>query len=90
MAKQKSNFSEKRCPMRTCIACGKKAEKENFHRIARTNCGQVLLDTTGKANGRGAYVCKEEACIAKAKKKGLISGRLKVNVSQDVFADIEG
>ena len=50
---------------RSCIACGKLAGKAELHRVVRTPSGSVAFDDTGRAPGRGAYVCSE-ACFAAA------------------------
>ncbi len=60
----------KRIPLRQCIACREQRPKPDLLRVVRTPDGQVLLDERGKAAGRGAYLCAQEECWAKALKKG--------------------
>ncbi len=63
---------QKKIPMRKCVGCGEMKEKKEMIRVIKAPTGEVSLDVTGKANGRGAYVCKSEACLKKAyKNKGL-------------------
>ncbi|MBU4261732.1 MAG: DUF448 domain-containing protein [Proteobacteria bacterium] len=53
---------EKRAPIRTCLGCGKKAEKHCFVRFAVFN-GQIALDSEFRISGRGAYCCRQEKCL---------------------------
>jgi predicted RNA-binding protein YlxR (DUF448 family) len=58
--------------LRRCVACREMREKHQLARIVRTPDGAIQPDPTGKAPGRGAYICKTDACTARAKKiKGL-------------------
>lgn len=58
----------KKQPVRMCIACRCGKPKQELIRIVRAKEGTLFLDKTGKAQGRGAYVCADQACIEKAKK----------------------
>jgi predicted RNA-binding protein YlxR (DUF448 family) len=58
-------------PNRTCVHCRSNRDKRELLRVVRTPDGSVTFDPTGKANGRGAYVCHEETCIAGAAAGGL-------------------
>ena len=55
----------KKIPIRTCIGCGEGKPKRELIRIVKTTEGEVLIDSTGKKNGRGAYICKSEDCLNK-------------------------
>ena len=57
---------EKRKPVRTCIGCGQKKEKEKLIRIILCPDGVVRPDERGHSDGRGAYLCRESACLEKA------------------------
>ena len=64
--------NNKKIPMRLCIGCGEMKNKREMMRILKTPEEEFVLDATGKKNGRGAYLCKSEACLSKAiKTKGL-------------------
>lgn len=65
----------KRAPIRTCIACGTSSDKCTFVRFVRKADGTVALDASGKAAGRGAYVCAKSACFERACEKRLLDGR---------------
>ena len=56
----------KKIPLRQCIGCREMKEKKNLIRVVKTPEGDYLLDATGKANGRGAYLCKDKACLERA------------------------
>ena len=56
----------KHAPQRTCAICGTKTDKRSLIRIVRTPEGAVLVDETGKRNGRGTYLCKRLACWSEA------------------------
>lgn len=67
-------------PQRTCVACRQKSDKRQFTRIVRTEEG-VLIDPTGKRNGRGAYLCDQPVCWEKAVHKGLLDTALKTHLT---------
>lgn len=74
-------------PNRTCIACREVKDKRELIRIVRTPEGKVEADPTGKANGRGAYLCKQAGCWEKGLKKEYLTQALKVTLSsEDVVA----
>lgn len=56
----------KKIPMRMCVACREMRAKKDLMRVVRTAEGELRLDTTGKLNGRGAYLCRDAACMNKA------------------------
>ncbi|MCP4426469.1 MAG: YlxR family protein [Chloroflexi bacterium] len=59
---QKKRKQPKRMPQRTCIVCRQKNDKRQLTRIVRTQDAEVIVDPTGKRNGRGAYLCQQPAC----------------------------
>lgn len=79
----------KKLPTRTCIACGKAADKRGLCRIVRSPEGHVALDESGKAPGRGAYLCFDETCFSKARAKRLLDARLRVRVSAEDYERLE-
>jgi predicted RNA-binding protein YlxR (DUF448 family) len=70
--------------MRTCIACRKNAPKKELLRIVK-NGEEIFLDKTGKANGRGAYVCGDAECFKKLKKGRLLNKAFSMEVTEDVY-----
>ena len=81
-------MSEK-VPTRTCIACGKTAEKSSLVRVVRSPEGVVSLDPRGKAAGRGADVCPGASCFAKAAKKGAFAGKLRTRLSAGDYDSLQ-
>ena len=67
-------------PTRTCVHCRSSKDKRELMRVVRTPTGEVAYDATGKANGRGAYVCHDEACIVGATEKGGLARALEAPV----------
>ena len=62
----------RKVPMRQCIGCQEMKSKKEMMRILRTTENEIVLDTTGRKNGRGAYLCKNPECLRKAiKSRGL-------------------
>ncbi len=78
---------EKKIPMRTCIACRVSKPKRELIRVVKFN-DEIKLDKTGKLNGRGAYVCNDEACIAKLKKQKLLNRAFSCQVDESVYDKI--
>ena len=78
----------KKIPMRKCVATGEQCPKKELLRIVRTPEGTVCVDTTGKANGRGAYLKKSEEALAQAKKKNVLARALECEISEEVYEEI--
>ncbi len=76
-------------PMRTCCGCRQSFPRKELVRIVRKPDGETVLDVTGRTNGRGAYLCRSLACLAKARKSGSIARSLEAPVSEEVFAGLE-
>lgn len=79
----------KKVPMRRCLASGESLPKKELLRIVRTPEGEVKVDTTGKLNGKGAYLKKSMDALELCKKKNLLSKALEVNVDEEVYKEIE-
>ncbi len=77
--------TEKRKRPRTCVGCGEESPKRELMRVIRTPEGEVRYDPTGRANGRGAYLCRRSECVLLAKKKKALSRALKTEVGEDVY-----
>lgn len=70
-------------PVRTCIGCGLSTDKRDLVRVVRSPEGDVELDVSGKANGRGAYVCARDECFETAVRKRKINAALRVSLKDD-------
>lgn len=77
----------KKNPMRTCVITKEKCEKRDLLRIVRTPDGSVIIDPTGKANGRGAYLKKDIEVIKKAEKSKILERVLEVEVPVSVYEE---
>ncbi len=73
-------------PERMCVACRKMKPKAELIRIVK-NGDTVLIDGSGKKNGRGAYICKNEECIKTAKTRRALSKHFKTAVSDSLYED---
>ena len=63
-------MSMKKVPRRQCIGCGEMKSKKEMIRVIKTADEEILLDATGRKNGRGAYLCPSMECMKKAKPSG--------------------
>lgn len=69
---------QKHVPQRICIACRQVNPKRGLVRVVRSDPGRVSIDLTGKANGRGAYVCHQPACWHAIIERGIVASALRV------------
>lgn len=79
----------KKTPLRMCIACRQMKDKREMLRIVKTPDGEIKLDKTGKASGRGAYICGEEECVKKLKKQKILGRVFACRVDDAVYDGIE-
>lgn len=79
----------KKIPLRTCVITKEKLPKQELIRVVRTPEGDVVVDTTGKQNGRGAYLKKDIEVFNKAKKSKVLNKILEVEVKEEVFTELE-
>ena len=75
----------KKIPMRMCVSCREMQPKKELVRVVRTPEGAVVLDTTGRANGRGAYLCKKSACLEKAIKSRALERALENKIDSETY-----
>ena len=74
--------------LRMCIVCHSRSDKKELVRVVKNKDGEIFLDKTGKANGRGAYVCKSKDCFDKLKKTRALNRAFKCEVKNDVYDKI--
>ncbi len=79
----------KKIPLRQCIACRELKEKKQMLRITKEAEGKIFLDFSGKANGRGAYICNNPDCVKKLKKNRLLDRVFSCRVDDGLYAAIE-
>ena len=78
-------MKQKKIPLRTCIISREKLPKRELLRIVRTPEGNVVIDLTGKANGRGAYIKKDVSIIQKAKLSKQLENHLEVEIPDSIY-----
>ena len=79
----------KKIPLRTCIVTKEKLPKKELVRIVRTPDGDVAIDSTGKLNGRGAYLKKDIEVINQAFKNKILNRHLGVEIKSDLYEDLK-
>lgn len=80
----------KSIPQRTCIGCNLKANKNSFIRIVKNKEGKITVDRTGKASGRGAYICDSTECLEKAIKGKKLEKAFEMKIDENVYNDLRG
>ena len=91
MSEQKSSQGGKikKIPMRQCLGCNEHKPKGELLRVVRSPEGEVSLDFTGKKSGRGAYICKNPACLKKVRKNRRLEHNLESSISPEVYDRME-
>ncbi len=79
---------EKKKPLRKCVGCNEMKPKSELVRVIRTAEGEILLDTTGRMNGRGAYICRSVECLEKVRKNNSLSRSFGMSISSDIYEKI--
>lgn len=85
----KSGMHVKKIPMRQCTGCGERKEKKELIRIIRTPEEEIVVDFTGKKNGRGAYICNSAECLQLAKKRKSLERSLNITIPETVYQELE-
>lgn len=87
--KPKQNQPKRKIPERRCVGCVGTFPKKDLIRVVRSPEGEISIDFTGKKSGRGAYLCKSEACFKKARKSGILHRSLECEISEEIYAELE-
>ena len=80
----------KKIPQRQCVGCREMKDKKALLRIVKTPEGEILLDSTGKKSGRGAYVCPDPECLKKARKSRALERAFDTAIPTEVYDALEG
>ena len=80
----------KNIPNRTCIGCSQIKPKKELIRIVKNKEGNIFVDKTGKANGRGAYLCDNIECLEKAIKTKKLERTFEVAIESKIYEDLRG
>ena len=82
-------MANKKIPLRKCVACNEMKEKKEMIREIKTPENEIVLDATGRKNGRGAYICADPECLRLARKSKGLERSLKTAIPQDVYESLE-
>jgi predicted RNA-binding protein YlxR (DUF448 family) len=82
-------MANKKIPLRQCVGCQEEKPKKDLIRILKTPEEEVIMDTTGRKNGRGAYICPNPECLQKAKKSKGLERSLKISIPKEVYDNLE-
>ena len=78
-------MKQRKIPMRSCVITKEKLPKKDLVRVVRTPLNEVLVDETGKCNGRGAYLKKDKDVVLKAKQTKILEKHLEVKIDDEVY-----
>ncbi len=82
-------MSLKKIPLRMCLGCNEMKPKNELIRVVKDPEGNISLDSTGKKNGRGAYICRSKACLEKAIKSKRIERSFSVAIPPEIYESLE-
>ena len=81
-------MKNRKVPLRTCVISHEKLEKKELFRIVRTPESEVVIDETGRTNGRGAYLKKDKEVIERARKTKALDKYLEVEVPSNIYDEL--
>ena len=79
----------RKVPMRKCVGCNEMKNKKELIRVLKTPEDEILLDVTGKKNGRGAYVCRTPDCLLKAVKNRGLERSLGMKIPEEIYENLK-
>ena len=82
-------MTNKKVPMRQCVGCAEMKSKKDLLRVIKTPEDEIVLDVTGRKNGRGAYICASMECLQNAQKRKGLERSLKVAIPTEVYQNLE-
>lgn len=82
-------MQQKKIPLRKCTGCGEMKPKNELVRVVKTPDDKVLIDLTGRVNGRGAYICPDEKCLRIARKSKRIERSFQMQIPDEVYDKME-
>ena len=80
----------KKIPQRTCMGCNSQKSKKELIRIVKNKYGIISIDKTGKAEGRGAYICNDIECLEKAIKSKKLERVFELKISDEIYENLRG
>jgi len=82
-------MAEKKIPLRKCTGCNEMKPKKELIRVLKTTEEEIILDKTGKKNGRGAYLCNSLECFKQARKSRGLERSLQVKIPDEIYETLE-
>ncbi len=82
-------MQKKKIPLRKCTGCGEMKPKKELVRVVKTPDDQVLIDLTGRVNGRGAYICPDAQCLKIARKSRRIEKSFEMSIPDEIYDKME-
>lgn len=79
----------RKIPQRKCVVCGELKDKKDLLRIVKNKEEGILIDESGKKNGRGAYVCKSKACIEEALRTNKLNRVFRTEVPEELYEELK-
>lgn len=79
----------KHIPLRKCVVCKAEGQKDAFLRVVRYR-GEFSVDNTGKAEGRGAYICRNADCVKRLRKSRRLEKAFRAQIPQEIYNTLEG
>lgn len=80
---------ERKIPLRQCVGCNEMKSKKEMIRVIKTSEDEIILDKTGKKNGRGAYMCFSNECFEKAVKNRGLERSLKLKIPNEIYENLK-
>ena len=81
-------MANKKIPLRKCVGCGEMKPKKEMIRVIKTE-NEIMLDTTGRKNGRGAYLCADAQCLKRARKTKGLERSFKTVIPEEIYESLE-
>ena len=82
-------MAEKKIPLRKCTGCGEMKPKKELIRVLKTTESEIVLDKTGRKNGRGAYLCNSLECFKMARKSRGLERSLQIKIPDEIYETLE-
>ena len=80
----------KNIPQRTCMGCNQKKDKNELLRVVKNSNNEIFVDTIGKKDGRGAYVCNNVECVDKLIKTKRLERVFEMKISNEIYENLRG
>lgn len=78
-------MKQRKTPLRLCLGCNESKDKRELIRVVKNKDGEIFIDKTGKANGRGAYICNSAQCLEKAIKNKRLSKAFSAEIPAEIY-----